>query len=185
MGTVFSRVRARSDERVAARAGDAIVAGPDVVMNRGFTLAAPPEAVWPWLAQLGKRRAGWYLPASVERFLPPSHRGARRIGPAWQRLRIGDVIPDYGGREATFEVVVLNPPRELVYRSRRGDMTVSWSIMLSAEPRTGPDSTRVHLRLRLGPVRRRWLAKTGGELLDVLTVVALAAGLRERVGTAT
>jgi hypothetical protein len=39
----------------------------------------------------------------------------------------------------------------------------------------------VHLRLRLPPVRRRWLALTGGELIDALTVAGLAAGLRERV----
>jgi hypothetical protein len=35
--------------------------------------------------------------------------------------------------------------------------------------------------LRLGPVRRPWLARTGGELLDVLTIAGLAAGLRERL----
>jgi len=31
-------------------------------MDRGFTVDTAPEAVWPWLVQLGKRRAGWYLP---------------------------------------------------------------------------------------------------------------------------
>jgi hypothetical protein len=184
MGTAFSGVCARSEEQAAARAGDEIVADPDVVMNRGFAVAAPPEVVWPWLAQLGKRRAGWYFPAWVEWFLSPSRRGARRIVSAWQHLGVGDVIPDYAGRNATFEVAVLDPPGELVYRSRRGRMKVSWSITLSPAPRRDPHGTRVHLRLRLGGVRRRWLAKTGGELLDVLTIAGLAAGLRERVGTA-
>ncbi len=115
---------------------------------------------------------------------PVASRG-RRIAPAWQHLRVGDVIPDYGARDATFEVAVVNPPRELVYRSRRGRMTVSWSITLRPAPQKDPSSTRVHLRLRLGPVRRRWLAKTGGELLDVLTTAGLAAGLRERLRQAT
>jgi hypothetical protein len=64
-------------------------------------------------------------------------------------------------------------------------MTVSWSITLRPAPQKDPSSTRVHLRLRLGPVRRRWLAKTGGELLDVLTTAGLAAGLRERLRQAT
>jgi hypothetical protein len=39
----------------------------------------------------------------------------------------------------------------------------------------------VHLRLRLGPVRRKWLARTGGEFIDALTIAGMAAGLRERL----
>jgi hypothetical protein len=34
-------------------------------MSGGFTVAAPPAAVWPWLVQLGKKQAGWYLPATL------------------------------------------------------------------------------------------------------------------------
>jgi hypothetical protein len=40
--------------------------------------------------------------------------------------------------------------------------------------------TRVCLRLRLNPVRRRQLARLG-ELVDVRTVAGMAAGLRERL----
>ena len=39
----------------------------------------------------------------------------------------------------------------------------------------------MHLRLRLAPVRRRWVAEHVGGLFDQLTVMGLAAGLRERV----
>src|SRR5690349_12605576 len=78
-------------------------------MDRAFTVAAPPAAVWPWLVQLGKKRAGWYLPAAAERFLPPGRRAAPDIRPAWQRLAVGDVIPDYGGRDETFEVAAIEP----------------------------------------------------------------------------
>lgn len=41
--------------------------------------------------------------------------------------------------------------------------------------------TRVFLRLRMAPVRHRRVAETAGELLDLLTVAGMAAGLRERV----
>ena len=44
--------------------GDDVVPEPDVVMDRAFTLAATPEQTWPWLVQLGKQRAGWYLPVA-------------------------------------------------------------------------------------------------------------------------
>lgn len=174
----FSAVAASQNEIAAARAGDEIVAHANVVMDRAFTVDAPPAAVWPWLLQLGKRRAGWYLPASVERFLPAKRRAARAIQPAWQQLRVGDVIPDYG-REETFEVAILTAPTTLVYRSRRGKLDLSWSITLMSQPAT--DRTRLHFRLRLGTVRHRWLAETGGDVLDALTIVGLAAGLRERL----
>ena len=71
---MYASVRATATERAEPRPGDMIVAAPDVVMDRGFTVPGPPEAVWPWLEQLGKRRAGWYLPRRVERFLPRARR---------------------------------------------------------------------------------------------------------------
>jgi hypothetical protein len=182
MSSMFAMVVASPAEVAAPRAGDEIVAGANVVMDRAFTVDAAPDVVWPWLLQLGKRRAGWYLPRSVERLIPRGRRAARDLSPEWQRLQVGDVIPDYGGRDETFEVALLNAPAELVYRSVRGHMLVTWSITLTPEPESGPDpATRVHLRLRLGHVRRKWLAETGGELIDVLTVAGMAAGLRERV----
>lgn len=178
----FSTVSARPDEVAAARPGDDLVPGADVVMDRAFTLDASRESLWPWVIQLGKQRAGWYLPQSVERFVPRSRRAARFLNPAWQGLVVGDVIPDYGGRHETFEVAVLRAPSTLVYTSVRGRMSVSWSINLTDGPPTAqPGSTRLHLRLRLGHVRRPWLAESGGGLIDLLTVAGLAAGLRERV----
>jgi hypothetical protein len=149
----------------------------DVVMDRGVDVPAAPSDVWPWLVQLGKGRAGWYLPRRLERVLPPRHRAARTIEPRWQALAVGDVIPDYGGRDATFTVAEITAPSTLVYRSRRGSMDVSWAILLRATDH----GTRVHLRLRLGPVRRRWLATSAGELVDVATIAGMAAGLAERV----
>ncbi|QZY29106.1 SRPBCC family protein [Nocardioides coralli] len=157
--------------------GDDLVPEADVVMDRAFTVPAPPDQVWPWLVQLGKDRAGWYLPRPVERFVPRSRRALRRVEPRWQGLAVGDVIPDYGGREEWFRAEVVDPPTVLVYSSRRGRTDVSWAISLT--PSDG--GTRVHLRLRLAPVRHRFLARTAGGLVDLLTIAGMAAGLRERV----
>ncbi|MBE7196000.1 MAG: hypothetical protein INR66_26415 [Gordonia polyisoprenivorans] len=182
---MFDAVRATDSERRAARPGDEIVAPADVVMDRAFTVAATPAAVWPWLVQLGKQRAGWYLPRSIERMLPRSRRAIRHIDPRWQHLAIGDVIPDYGGREETFEVAALSPGRLIVYVSQRGRTSLSWAILLEPETAGGPAThCRVLLRLRLAPVRRRWLARSVGELFDALTIAGMAAGLRERVAAA-
>ena len=149
-------------------------------MDRAFTLPAPPEDVWPWLVQLGKRRAGWYFPRWVERFVPRSRRGLRRLDPTHLGLAVGDVIPDWGGRDETFTVAELVPSSHLVHTSVRGRTHLSWCLHLS--PLEG-GRTRVHLRLRLAPVRRQRLAEVVGGSFDWLTVTGLASGLRERVLT--
>jgi hypothetical protein len=180
MRRLFAGVAATAAEVMATRPGDDVVSVADVVMDRGFDAPGTPEQVWPWLVQLGKERAGWYFPRDVERFVPRSRRAARSVDPRWQGLSVGERIPDYGGPEEYFEAVEIDPPSHLVYRSERGKMQVSWAIVLTASE-TG---TRVHLRLRLAPVRRKWLAETFGELIDALTIAGMAAGLRERLESA-
>jgi hypothetical protein len=178
----FSAVAATPDEKAAPRPGDGIVSPADVVMNRAFTVDGPVADVWPWLAQLGKQRAGWYLPEWLERLLPASRRATRDINPAWQTLSVGDVIPDYGGRHETFTVAAIDAPTSVVYTSRRGNTELTWSITL--QPVSGNPTasrTRVYLRLRMAPIRHQRLANTIGELFDLLTVAVMAAGLRERV----
>lgn len=173
----FAGVAATPEEVAAPRPGDALVDPADVVMDRAFTLEPPPEVVWPWLVQLGKRRAGWYLPRSVERVVPPRRRASRVVEQRWQRLAVGDVVADYGGRHASFRVAELRPASYVVYASRRGRTEVTWTLHLS--PLAA--GTRVHLRLRLAPVRRVWLARTVGGCFDGLTVAGMATGLRERL----
>ena len=159
--------------------GDDLVPRADVVMDRAFDLPAPPEEVWPWFVQLGKKRAGWYLPRSVERFVPASRRALRRVEPSLLHLRVGSVIPDWGGRNETFEVAMLEAPRALVHTTQRGGTCGSWAIVLT--PYDDGRSTHVQLRLRLSPVKRKRLATSAGELLDASTIAGLAAGLRERL----
>jgi hypothetical protein len=176
--------RPTAAERAATLPGDELVDSAEpgglVVMDRAFSLSAPPAEVWPWLVQLGKRRGGWYLPRWFERLVPPSRRGLRRLDPAYLDLQVGDVIPDWGGRDETFTVAGLEPGRHLLHTSTRGRTELTWCLRLSPEG----SGTRLHLRLRLAPVRHRALAEYAGGLVDLLTVTGLAAGLRERTGAA-
>ncbi|MET1036782.1 MAG: hypothetical protein ABW075_00825 [Aeromicrobium sp.] len=173
-----SSVRPTPAETAALLPGDEIVLDARVVMDRAFTVPRPPDEVWPWFVQLGKDRAGWYLPRSVERVVPAHRRALRHLDPALLDLAPGDVIPDWGGKDATFEVEVVEAPHTLVHVSARGRIRLSWAIVLTDAPAS---STRVHLRLRLGGVRRERLARVGGGFFDWLTIVGLAAGLRERL----
>lgn len=142
------------------------------------SLAATPQLVWPWFVQLGKQRAGWYLPRSIERLVPSGRRALRHVDSELQSLSVGDVIPDWGGKDATFEVAILAPQHALVHISSRGKVRLSWAITLA--PVAG-GRTRVHLRLRLGGIKHTRLAEIGGGFFDELTIVGLAAGLRERL----
>ncbi|MEO5950002.1 MAG: hypothetical protein ABIQ04_00990 [Candidatus Saccharimonadales bacterium] len=175
---MFSKIRPTEQEVARPLPGDEIVENADVIMDRAFTLAGSPEEVWKWFMQLGKNRSGWYFPRSVEYFILPKKRALRTIDPRLQNLRVGTVIDDWGGRHATFEVAVLDPPFTLVHISKRGNTYLSWAIIL--EP-AKDGSTRVQLRLRISPVRQKWLVVSVGGLADILTVAGLAAGLRERL----
>lgn len=172
-------VRPSSAELVARLPGDDLVSPADVVMDRAFTLDAEPDVVWPWLVQLGKRRAGWYLPRQAERLLPRPRRALRHLDPRLLDRHVGDVIPDWGGKEATFTLAALVPERHLLYTSTRGRTDLTWCLLLT--PAGG--TTRVHLRLRLAPVRHRRLTATLGGAFDQLTIAGLAAGLAERVAS--
>jgi hypothetical protein len=171
-------ITASPAEARAGLPGDDLVPDTQVTMDRGFDLSAPPTSVWPWVAQLGKDRAGWYFPGWIERFLPPGGRGLRHLDPTLGHLAVGDVVEDWGGPNANFEIVTHEPPNTLVHWSRRGDARISWAIVVRP---VGQDASRMHLRFRIAGVRRVWLLRTGGELLDWLTVAALAAGLHERI----
>lgn len=177
---LLGRLAAPSAAEVAASLpGDDLVVA-DVVMDRGLDLAVPPEQVWPWLVQLGKRRAGWYLPRRVERFVPRARRALRHLEPRLQQHRVGDVIPDWGGADATFTLAAIEEPSLLLYTSRRGRTDLTWCLHLTPVAGAGGPGSRLHLRLRLGPARHVRVATSVGGAFDALTVAGLGAGLRER-----
>ena len=88
--------------------GDELVPEGINLLTRGITIEAPPEAVWPWLVQMGFGRAGWY---SYDR-LDMKGLSADRILPELQRLEVGDTMPTHDG--GGFEVRLLEPNRALV-----------------------------------------------------------------------
>lgn len=172
--------------------GDEVLPAADPVIDRHLRLAAAPLEVWPWLEQLGKNRAGWYLPRSVERLVPRRGRGLRHVDPRWLGLRIGDVVDDWGPGLPTFELLAIDRPHHLVWwserprRPRRGQarppVRMTWALVLSPTATGAGAGSHLHLRLRLdlgkpaGPV-----ATYGGDAVDWLTVALLGRGLDERL----
>ena len=72
--------------------GDELVADPAVQSTRAVTIEAPPEAVWPWLAQLGQDRAGFYSYEWLENLAGCDMHNADEIHPEWQQREPGDTV---------------------------------------------------------------------------------------------
>ena len=153
-------------------------------MDRVAALDASVERVWPWLIQLGKGRAGWYLTRRLERLTPRGNRALRRIEPAYQTVAVGERVADYG-RDGWFEARVVDPPRTLVWWSERGtDLSLTWALVLTA---TGPETSELHIRLRINRAIGRRLpaiVQWGAELFDRFTIRIMIAGMRERLADA-
>jgi len=94
---------ATRQERAEVLSGDEIVVDPLIRSNHAISVQAPPEAVWPWLVQMGYHRGGWYTYPWVDRLIfRMSNQSADRILPEYQGLKIGDTMPD--GPPGTAEV---------------------------------------------------------------------------------
>ncbi len=129
-----------------------------------ITIAAPPAAIWPWLAQMGFGRAGWYSHDLLDHAGRPS---AEELRPELQAIATGDRIPSSAGGRAFFEVMDLRERAHLVlgfhlvwpFRSARWSepstrvsQRATWSFVLRP---VGDGATRLLVRAR-GVSRPGW-----------------------------
>lgn len=87
------------EERARAMPGDELVAPPLIVSwTHGITVRTTPEAVWPWIVQMGDVRGGFYSYTFIENFIAPEeYRNADRIiaelqDPAPGTAMIGEIL---------------------------------------------------------------------------------------------
>lgn len=88
--------------------GDDLVPVPDAVETRSLRIEAPPEAVWPWLVQMGWGRGGWYSYDQLDMDRP----SADRILDQYQDLAEGDLVHTHP--EGGFIARVVEPGQALV-----------------------------------------------------------------------
>jgi hypothetical protein len=77
-------------EVAAPLPGDGLVEGAQYQSTRAISIAAPPEAVWPWLVQVGCLRAGWYSNDLLDNLGHPS---ATALIPDLQHIEVGRLVP--------------------------------------------------------------------------------------------
>ena len=130
---------ATGDEVTRPMAGDELVSDPTFSATRAVTINAPAERIWPWIVQIGYKRAGFYSWDILDNDGIPS---AERILPEYQNLEIGDLVPL---DEEIDAVVVDMEPNEWLLLVFQSDSTVTWAWALY---KIDADRTRLVTRLR-------------------------------------
>lgn len=134
------RVRPRDEEAGRPLPGDELVPDAKAVWTHGVTIRARPSEVWPWLVQMGCRRAGWYSFDGLDNGGVPS---ADRVVAELQQVRVGDIFPMTPTADDGFVVRAVEPERALVLGDPAGLAT--WAFVL--EP-VGETSSRLVTRVR-------------------------------------
>ena len=119
--------------------GDDQVPHPMLQATRAVTIRASAAEVWPWLIQMGYRRAGWYSYDILD------NEGIRvnRIIPELQHLEVGDVMKT--DAEGGFTVAAIDPNRSLVLVIRNLYAQISSTTFLDEIDK---EQTRLIIRLR-------------------------------------
>jgi hypothetical protein len=147
---------------------------------RSGAINATPDAVWPWLVQMGYDRGGWYAIDQLEKLFGVGRfatgGSAKKIEPELQQLAVGDRIPLSQNR--WLNVTVLDRPKQLLLTlpsSRR----LAWTWQFALTPLHNGQATRLTITTDL-----RIPAKgIGFKALSVLVLAGfhLGQGMMERV----
>jgi hypothetical protein len=174
--------------------GDDHVAEPATQLTRAITIDAPPAAVWPWIAQLGADRGGFYSYDRLENLFGLGIHSADHVVEEWQDVRVGDIVYASRSRTGGWLVVECRPGEALVLRvadvaTRRPlgrDEKLGWEFLWTFALR-GTDDGRTRLLVRervafTNPVTRILMAPVG--LVSFVMTRRMLLGIRSRAEAA-
>jgi hypothetical protein len=128
--------------------GDDLVPVSHFTATRAVTIDAPPEAVWPWLVQVGFGRAGFYSYDLLDNLGRPS---TDHVLSDFQHLAPGDLAAPMANPptpDTSFVIADIQRPLRLVWS--KPDSTWSWALRPLPGGRTRL-VTRLRQRYRLRP----------------------------------
>lgn len=105
---------ATDDEVDGSLPGDDLISGADLTATRAISVRASAGGVWPWIAQLGQGRGGFYSYDFLENLFGCRMHSAERVIAEWQEIGVGDKVNL--APEVPLTVVVVEPGRALVLR---------------------------------------------------------------------
>jgi hypothetical protein len=117
----ISRLEATAEELSQPLPGDHEVPDPLIASTCAVAIRAPASVVWPWLVQMGWRRAGWYSYDRIDNDKIPS---AERIIPELQGLQRGDFVPE--GADVGWTVELFEPGHLLLLTSHGPMSGIAW-----------------------------------------------------------
>lgn len=131
---------ATDDEVRSPMPGDDLVPQASFNATRAITIAAPPQRVWPWIVQMGYRRAGFYTFALLDN---AGYESPVEVLEEFQDPQVGDWMPMSGTVNETtaFRVKALETNKWLLWS--KPDSTWAWRLA----PLPG-SHTRLITRLR-------------------------------------
>ncbi|MFC2144066.1 SRPBCC family protein [Acidobacteriota bacterium] len=147
------------EEIVRVMPGDEVLERPTFNATRAVTIEATPEEIWPWIVQIGYRRAGFYSYDQLDNEGIPS---AERILPEYQNLKVNDLIPL--SKSANVRVTALDPPKSMVLlfevEGTWSNATWVWGLFpedashtrLVTRLRADPEGVRARVFLDLGEI---------------------------------
>ncbi|MDD5468885.1 MAG: SRPBCC family protein [Anaerolineales bacterium] len=176
---------ATPDEATQPLPGDAELKTAIYQATRAVTINAPPQEVWPWIAQMGYHRAGWY---GFDQFDNDGIPSATRVRPELQHPNVGDVIGEEG-----LTIRAIDPARGLILSFFHPKTT--WVFKEGIWPKFGASSLvyilrPLHSRHTRLIVRMRFQAKSPSlpilwwpffEVGDFLNARKQLLGIRQRV----
>jgi hypothetical protein len=171
-----------TDEEIAAlQPGDDLLSDANVTATRAITIRRSPDVVWPWIAQLGQGRGGFYSYDYLENLLGFDIHSADRLVPEWQQIEVGDEVRL--AAKAGLNVAIVEPGRALVLQgslpiARRPPFDSTWAFILHVQP---DGTTRLLSRERYG--YKRWWASFVVEPTQAISFVMsrkMLLGIRDR-----
>jgi hypothetical protein len=164
--------------------GDELIAIPNLTATRAITIRASSDQVWPWIAQLGQGRGGFYSYDFLENLVGCDIHSADRIAPEWQDVAVGDEVKLHP--EVALEVAALEPGRSLILRggipmgSTPPPYDFTWAFVLQERP---DETTRLLVRERYAYTR--WWSPLLVEPAEAVSFVMsqkMLRGIRDRAG---
>lgn len=177
---------ATDDEVHMPLPGDELVAEPADQATRAISIEAPPEAVWPWIVQIGADRGGFYSYEWLENLFGLDIHNADAIVPEWQHREVGDLVFADAKGSGGWYVMQVVPDEALVLlvgdvkadRPLRRDEGLKWEFLwtFAVRPAHGGMS-RLLVRERTGFGSR--LTKIAMSPMGVVSFLMTQKTLRE------
>lgn len=136
------KVRARGDEKRRRLPGDDVLPDAREQWTNAITIRGRPAEIWPWLAQMGCNRGGWYSYDGLDNGGSPS---AQQVVAGLQRVAVGDAFPWTPADSSGFIVRALDSEHTLVLGGEPPPYSVTWTYVLEPMDDT---TTRLITRCR-------------------------------------